>query len=69
MTPLATHPLEPLLVLPLIWYVFAYYLLMGQNETLSQLFGWPMYLTRNAAGQRHYPSGTNRSYNSGLLIW
>ncbi|WVQ73190.1 hypothetical protein IAR50_002755 [Cryptococcus sp. DSM 104548] len=36
------------------------------NLFLQQLFGWPMYLTRNASGQRHYPKGTNhfnpRSY-------
>ncbi|ODO05252.1 omega-6 fatty acid desaturase (delta-12 desaturase) [Cryptococcus wingfieldii CBS 7118] len=29
------------------------------NLFLQQLFGWPMYLARNASGQRHYPKGTN----------
>jgi omega-6 fatty acid desaturase (delta-12 desaturase) len=33
---------------------------LDRNETLSQLFGWPMYMIRNAAGQKRYPAGTNR---------
>jgi omega-6 fatty acid desaturase (delta-12 desaturase) len=33
---------------------------LDRNEPLSQLFGWPMYLIRNAASQKRYPSGTNR---------
>ena len=39
-----------------------------EMKWLSQLFGWPMYLIRNAASQRRYPSGTNRSWNNDLLI-
>jgi hypothetical protein len=27
-----------------------------------QLVGWPMYIIRNAAGQRRYPSGSNRTF-------
>jgi omega-6 fatty acid desaturase / acyl-lipid omega-6 desaturase (Delta-12 desaturase) len=27
---------------------------------LFQLVGWPMYLIRNASGQKHYPAGSNR---------
>lgn len=30
------------------------------NAVLQQLFGFPSYLIRNAAGQKHYPKGTNR---------
>ena len=30
------------------------------RAVLQQVFGWPMYLIRNAAGQLHYPAGTNR---------
>jgi omega-6 fatty acid desaturase (delta-12 desaturase) len=30
------------------------------HAVLQQVFGWPMYLFRNAAGQLHYPAGTNR---------
>ncbi|ADV21904.1 omega-6 fatty acid desaturase (delta-12 desaturase) [Cryptococcus gattii Ru294] len=29
------------------------------NLFLQQLFGWPMYLIRNASGQLHYPNMTN----------
>ncbi|OWZ47101.1 omega-6 fatty acid desaturase (delta-12 desaturase) [Cryptococcus neoformans c45] len=29
------------------------------NLFLQQLFGWPMYLIRNASGQLHYPEKTN----------
>ena len=37
-------------------------------KSLSQLFGWPMYLIRNLGGQKGYPEGTNRSWNNSLLI-
>ena len=30
------------------------------NMFLHQIFGWPMYLARNASGQQHYPENTNR---------
>lgn len=32
------------------------------NVILQQLLGWPLYLTINAAGQEHYPKGTNRGF-------
>lgn len=37
--------------------------LLGQ-----QLFGWPMYLIRNASGQRHYPKGTNHFEPSSAIF-
>ena len=36
---------------------------------MLQIFGWPAYLIRNAAGQRSYPKGTNRSWNNYHLMW
>jgi hypothetical protein len=41
---------------------------MSRNENSFQLFGWPMYIIRNAAGQMRYPSSSNRSYNDRLLM-
>jgi hypothetical protein len=55
-------------VLALIWYDVVNSSEMSRNENSFQLFGWPMYIIRNAAGQR-YPHGSNRSYNDRLLIW
>lgn len=34
----------------------------------QQLFGWPMYLIRNASGQRHYPKGTNHFTPSSIIF-
>ena len=28
-----------------------------------QIGGWPMYITRNASGQRRYPKGTSRKWH------
>ena len=39
-----------------------------QRLHLFQLFGWPMYLIRNAASQKRYPKGSNRSLNSVLSM-
>ncbi|TIC27150.1 delta-12 fatty acid desaturase [Wallemia mellicola] len=38
------------------------------NVLLQQLLGWPMYLIRNASGQRHYPRGTNH-FNPSAIIF
>lgn len=35
---------------------------------VHQLFGWPMYLIRNASGQLHYPKGTNH-FNPKSIIF
>ncbi len=39
----------------------------------QQLFGWPMYLIRNASGQKHFPKGTNREclspFKNEMVIW
>jgi len=35
---------------------------------LQQTFGWPMYLIRNASGQRHYPEGTNHFSPSSIIF-
>jgi omega-6 fatty acid desaturase (delta-12 desaturase) len=34
------------------------------NLFAQQLFGWPLYLLRNASGQRWYPANTNRECSS-----
>ncbi|WVN85013.1 uncharacterized protein L203_100154 [Cryptococcus depauperatus CBS 7841] len=48
------------------------------NLFLRQLFGWPMYLIRNASGQPHYPRFTNhfspksimfKANHYGQIIW
>lgn len=61
-----TRPSELFLVLALIWYGIVDSSEMNRNENLFQLVGWPMYIIRNAAGQRRYPSGSNRSYSDPL---
>ena len=38
------------------------------NLVAQQLFGWPMYLFRNASGQVHYPKGTNH-FNPESIIF
>jgi len=38
------------------------------NAVLQQLFGFPSYLIRNAAGQKHYPKGTNH-FNPNAIIF
>lgn len=38
------------------------------NVLLQQLLGWPMYLIRNASGQRNYPRGTNH-FNPSAIIF
>lgn len=38
------------------------------RAVLQQVFGWPMYLIRNAAGQLHYPAGTNH-FNPKSIIF
>jgi len=38
------------------------------NAVLQQLFGFPSYLIRNAAGQKHYPKGTNH-FNPEAIIF
>ncbi|KAI0259825.1 fatty acid desaturase-domain-containing protein [Gloeopeniophorella convolvens] len=38
------------------------------GPTSYLLFGWPMYLIRNAAGQRRYPSGTNHFAPSAIMF-
>lgn len=35
---------------------------------LHQLFGWPMYLIRNASGQLHYPAYTNHYQPSSVIF-
>jgi omega-6 fatty acid desaturase (delta-12 desaturase) len=35
---------------------------------LHQLFGWPMYLIRNASGQKHYPPRTNHFQPSSVIF-
>lgn len=34
----------------------------------QQLFGWPMYLIRNASGQKHFPKGTNHFQPSSFIF-
>jgi omega-6 fatty acid desaturase (delta-12 desaturase) len=38
------------------------------GAVLQQTFGWPMYLIRNASGQRHYPKGTNHFQPSSFIF-
>jgi omega-6 fatty acid desaturase (delta-12 desaturase) len=38
------------------------------NMVLQQLAGFPSYLIRNAAGQKHYPAGTNH-FNPSAIIF
>lgn len=35
---------------------------------LHQIFGWPMYLIRNASGQKHYPRFTNHFQPSSIIF-
>ena len=38
----------------------------SEVNSLHQLAGWPMYVTMNSMGQRHYPKGTNRKSSAHL---
>lgn len=38
------------------------------NCFLHQIFGWPLYLIKNASGQLHYPAGTNHFSPSSILF-
>ncbi|KAK8858544.1 hypothetical protein IAR55_002773 [Kwoniella newhampshirensis] len=38
------------------------------NLFLHQVFGWPLYLFRNASGQLHYPAGTNHFTPSSIIF-
>ncbi|KAL7423113.1 hypothetical protein Q5752_002412 [Cryptotrichosporon argae] len=38
------------------------------NLVLQQVFGWPMYLFRNASGQLHYPAYTNHFQPSSVIF-
>lgn len=38
------------------------------NAILQQTLGWPLYLIRNAAGQRHYPAYTNHFDPSAVMF-
>ena len=55
-------------MLVLIWYDVVNSSEMSRIESSFQLVGWPMYIIRNAAGQKRYPITSNRSYNDHLLM-
>lgn len=38
------------------------------NLFLHQLFGWPLYLIKNASGQKSYPKGTNHYMPSSVIF-
>ena len=38
------------------------------NMLLQQVFGWPLYLIRNASGQLHYPPRTNHFQPSSVIF-